>query len=369
MFSYCAPYAISALLLISLDVDIKNQNIPVPETAIHAEQLALKARREIKTAEMTINSSLQILGQDKPVLTEYKLSFDDNKMRVDSFLIQENEGNKADLKKKVVFTPDYFIDYTPGLSQNGRLLAVRYLQNATADQDQLQNRRMNVFDPKLIGIVPFSLASLYAFSLDETLGRPDRTQSSITETDYEGSKTWKIEYTRKDGIVARLWIVPSMNFSVVRSEQDNSASDGDFTDIMQCTMSQSENNLWYPEKVNYKRVVSTGVYAGKTVEEEQLEITNVKLNSKLDPEVFSMASMDIPSGRQIFEYPSNPQGGRIWDGNKIIVPESKAPRPVAKKSADGSSMKWFLISINLSILAAILIIFLFRRIKNNTTNA
>jgi len=272
------------------------------------------------------------------------------------------------LLKRIVFTPDIFIDYTPRLTKNKRLLAVRYLQNPKADPDQVENRRMNVFDPRLIGVVPYSLASLHAFSLDETLGRPDRTESSIEQVDYEGMPAWKIGYTRQDDIVVRLWIVPSMNFSVVRSEQDNVASDGEFTDITISTMHKTENEIWFPESVDYQRIMKTGDYAGQTVEEETLEITELKLNTKIDPDNFSMISMEIPAGRSIFEYPPHPNGGRIWNGKKIVQSAKKDPLVPAQPKETGN--KWlFLISVNFALIAAFLIVYLFYKAKKDSTSS
>jgi hypothetical protein len=206
-------------------------------------------------------------------------------------------------------------------------------------------------------------SSLYAFSVDRCLTRPDRGECSLSEVDLDGQAALLIAYQRKDDVPVRMWIIPSMNFSVVRVEEDGVAPEGRFTDRVRATMRQfDEGGVWFPSRVDYERTLDDRV-----VEREVLEVTSARFNNAVDPKMFGPETMNIPAGTGVLEHPPNPAGSRTWDGNELVVKKSKrAPINEPDVPVLRNRMWPVVISVNLAGIAVASMILLYRRSRDRS---
>ncbi len=131
----------------------------------------------------------------------------------------------------MVVTERDFIYHSEAAGPDGRGIAVRWEKI-----DENYSRSPEWFDPRLIGIMPIGSPALSNFEadLELLLMRPDRGSCSVVSEMLSGQRTSRVEYTREDGVIIRMWIASNKGPSIVRAESQFAHRDGEVLDFMQC---------------------------------------------------------------------------------------------------------------------------------------
>ena len=150
------------------------------------------------------------------------------------------------------------------------------------------------------------------------------------------------------------WIAPDQHYSVIRAEREGVHPKGSrIGDSIQCKLKQYEaGGVWFPETVVYQRRVD-----GELRMEEVTTVKEAEFNIDLNPNVFTLAGMDVPAGTSVLETPSHSDGTRMWDGSKL-VPKGGGP---LEPPEPPSSARWLAISVSLAVAAAVLFVVYWRR--------
>jgi hypothetical protein len=187
----------------------------------------------------------------------------------------------------------------------------------------------------VFGLVPTPSLVLFHHRIDSILGEMNRTKPALERARWKEHDCYIIRYTNlmKSKPKVAIWVVPSMDHSVVRIEVESS-SDGDHskTWIESDLKRYGKAGIWYPTSCTYANYKN-----GNLHQRELIEISEATLNEPIAPDTFRMIGMDIPPGTPV-SGSALPPRRHLWDGRAIVrqampaVPESPPPQSSANRS-------------------------------------
>jgi hypothetical protein len=211
-----------------------------------------------------------------------------------------------------------------------------------------------IADPRLIGMVAMNYPNLIHYHLNSELGRTDRDVPSIGAEMHDGLECWRVEHSRVNGAVTRLWIAPSQGYSVVRIETEFTDGAHRIIDSVHCNLvNYDQQGLWFPKGSHYERSID-----GEIVEMEECQLIVHHLNLPVEKSTFALAGLGIPAGTPITRIPSDFRGSLVWNGREA-VPRSLLSAPGVP--AGGWRASLGLASAGLALVAALAVVVYSRR--------
>ena len=321
------------------------------------ESDALEERLRIQSGQFEISSTHAMKALRIPIESNYRIYFSGSKVRIDR-TVQPHNGLPLEARKQVL-TDEHFLDHIGGEASNGKKYAVVVAHNEGKPNDVYSKRKREVFDPRMIGIVPIDLGAIYAFTASSYLTRPDRESMTESDVDHKGVPARQVDFKLKQGDSVRVIIVPAYGNGVVEITMFAESDEGPYIDKCQMELKEWQKSIWFPEKVEYTRE-----FGGEIVERESLVIKNAVLNESVDDSIFAPEGLDLPAGTGFHEHPPRIEGARLWDGEKLramtnrdLATMSKAETGPLKKPR---TFRWF-IATNLAAFGVAAGYFAFRK--------
>jgi hypothetical protein len=150
-----------------------------------------------------------------------------------------------------------------------------------------------------------------------------------------------------------VWVVPAWGDSVVKVQIAGVPGGQTLVDRVETEVAQvGADGVWFPTVCTYTRLL------GGELEYRQVAKIEVKsLNRPIDPRVFTLAGMDLPSPIPVITEKSTPEKPVVmWDGTKLVdatpytrpAHPSVVPRPVAA----GAFRAWLWVASELAAVIA-----------------
>jgi hypothetical protein len=217
----------------------------------------------------------------------------------------------------------------------------------------LRSMPVVVVDPKRVGFVPFSLFGTWRNTLDIFVGRPERQNSAVSKTTFNGQDCSLVEYTGLHGERVKIWIAPGLGYNVTRLAIAGIApQDGvPWKTILESKIAQwGSKKVWYPSSYVFERA-----RGGKIQEKEEVIVTRASLNEPIDPKVFTLAGLDLLegiaiSGSAVKQAP--PGKENVWLKGQIrqLTVQGSPARPPAPQAREPQRLRGWLVIV--SVLAA-----------------
>ena len=194
-------------------------------------------------------------------------------------------------------------------------------------------RNLFLIDPRVLGLMATTAGVLHPYQLDSILATTDRTPPTLEKNKWNGKDAFIVRFEAKSGpkIKYALWIVPSMDYSVVQSAKESEDGSGTkYASILKCEMEKyGKPGTWFP-----KSYAAEDVSVGKTLWREKMELSDVTINEPLPANTFKLAGMNIPVGWPIYGSALPDKRKRYkWDGSKIVESDSPKAKDQPKSSS------------------------------------
>jgi hypothetical protein len=314
------------------------------------EKAALDARRAIVRGEMEMDSSIWTFPSAERKLvyqTRKKLWFDGDKTRTDT--IYQLAGNYREVQ---CIADAWFTSWSSQVL-SGRSIVMRRLALKSNDLDIGDVQ----IDPRAMGMAPRDSPNLVHHHLESFIARPDRKAPTIRKESLDSIDCWRIEYLDFDGFTVRYWIAPSLGHNVMRMDFSFRNQEIPYVDSVRCDVRKHESSgIWFPVSCHYQRHEDD-----KLTVEEKLTLHILRLNSEVDPSVFTIKAMDIRPGITIFQDPPDPRGETYWNGSDIVPHQVRSPVVASKARALKESQTRFWIAA--ALLGVISLLALLRYYK------
>src|SRR5579875_439268 len=302
------------------------------------EARVLQARREIKHGKIVIEARYIKFPQNavyESLLQVFTLIFDPERTRWEWEAL--SPSGKVEYFMKHVLTPKRAIKYTPVSIEVG-----------SPGKDE--RRRMHLFDPRVLGLAPSSLETLYGFGMEDCLLRPDRKLVSYEDAKEGGVDCKKAVFSFSHDATAErvsLWYSVPEGGNVRRIECEK---------VINKTLNKWELFVdlsllkhpvgWFPKKCHFRR------FEGRDVVDEQvMEVKFVDFDSPVGDSSFGISTLGIPEGARVIEdfRPRTYSGGRLVDASSVDL--TKAP---LRRGPKGLGIRLSVVAILLLIAAVIL---------------
>jgi hypothetical protein len=228
----------------------------------------------------------------------------------EGWYIEQSVLNPSDVNKSVTFSP---------LSNTLKAGSARF---SGIDLRLLGMTRFpypNLIDTKVKGSSP-------PLSVFED---PEYSKFQLVSTTQQGALLVKCTSTI-NGAVVICKIDPSLGYSVTEMTATHHGKNGVVAsfEMTSSGIKQYDQNVWFPSLINSKWMAD-----GKTVIEETYSITLHSCNKRLDPTVFSFASMNFVNGTRV-RVPGDfsPDQKLIWNG-KVVPTSSLANKQLEQFSS------------------------------------
>ena len=176
-------------------------------------------------------------------------------------------------------------------------------------------------DPRALGLIPFPFLNCYGKPLDTLIGRPNR--SNVRGERAGDREEVTIEFDASPTLRARARVEPAKGDVVTRVEWLTVGPDGKTgaaTWTLETTYKEVRRaGAWFPAEFTY-----TETAGGKETERHQGRVTEVFLNDRVDPGLFTIAGLGLPPGTVINHVPP---GGDLmeWTGTKLKLFDPRKP--------------------------------------------
>jgi hypothetical protein len=284
------------------------QAVPLP-TVEELETRVLTARKRIVRGELVIDAR-DVGGRKAPPPTEHRLWFDGDKRR-DDCRKQAREGwPLREIRCRNCPTANNSIRYDDEPAKTSGVNSVQMLPMKDPN-----NEWYDVLDARGLGLVPRSVAGLARDRMDNLLGRPDRTNLRVSSQTWKGQQCYRIDFDLPKRVTGEVWVVPAWGDSVVKVQIAGVPGGQTLVDTVETEVAPvGADGVWFPTVCTYTRLL------GGELEYRQVAKIEVKsLNQPIDPRVFTLAGMDLPSPIPVITQKSTPEKPvAMWDGTKLV---------------------------------------------------
>ncbi len=174
-----------------------------------------------------------------------------------------------------------------------------------------KKRSTEVFDPRLLGLVPSMSVMLHHRQLESYLERPDRKNTKVRKDIWQGLDCFVLTIDNERGNHYEYWIIPSRSFGTVRSQVESDFKGTALKSSVTTELQQvGKLGIWFPLECVYEDSLGT---------KEVLRVKQISLNEPIADDVFSLAGMSITPGTVIDgETPNGKQELMTWTGKELI---------------------------------------------------
>jgi hypothetical protein len=287
-----------------------------------------------------------------------KIWFSGKNMRIEKQQFAPLIGRDADGEpstEKYVFTPDAYYSYDNMITDRGaRLMA----DMGSPDQESGSVNWLKMF--RLYGMLPTYVSGLNQDHLDILLGK-DLLAGRVRPVSHDGLEAIEIVYELTGGRTDTFTIVPSMGFSIVRTELLSvhpAKKTEPILSVITSELQQHEGGVWFPSLITFTLRVNE-----KVLSEEVVTFENADFGHRPDTELFTLASLRMPPGLEVHDHKA--QEVLDWDGEKLV----SAQTPPPSDPEAGARRFWFYTSLVTGILGAAFVAFLVLRPRRSTQNS
>jgi hypothetical protein len=159
-------------------------------------------------------------------------------------------------------------------------------------------------------------------------------QSQVSLTEYEGMKSWLIDYAPFNRQIVRVWILPDRGFSVVKIECTSSSANGQHhAQTTTVSTYKQFQTIWFPEVVEFSYTLN-----GELHNHERITVREAVFNLPISVDAFNISAMNLAKGRPVLA-PGNV--GMEWDGSKLVSQVAEQPR--INVAAETTTSTWLLV--------------------------
>jgi hypothetical protein len=302
------------------------------------EARVLQARRQIKHGKIVIEVRCIKFPQNaeyESLLQVFTLVFDPVRTRWEWKAL--SPSGKVEYFMKHVLTPKRAIKYTPVSIEVG-----------SPGKDE--RRRMQLFDPRVLGLAPAPLDILYGYGMEDYLLRPDRKLVSYEDAKEGGVDCKKAVFSFSPGAMAwkvSLWYSIPEGGNVRRIESERLIN----KTLNKWQLSTDLSVLkqpagWFPKRLHFRRFEGRNL-----VDEQTMEVKFVDFDSPVGDSSFNISTLGIPEGSRVIEdfRPKTYSGGRLVDASSVDL--TKAP---LRRGPKGIGIRLSVAAILLLVAAVIL---------------
>lgn len=168
------------------------------------------------------------------------------------------------------------------------------------------------FDPRLLGFLPDPFVLLRHGRLDGVVAATDRTQLRGAQEKLDGTDCWVARFEKKGGAIrGAIWYDPQKGYQPIRFEFESPTRDQIVRSVQAVTL-QRVGDVWYPKTLRFTRHLGQ-----RLVQQETVEVTQVRINEPIQPEVFTLRGIGIPEGT-VFGIPSRRPESWAWTGSRLV---------------------------------------------------
>lgn len=300
------------------------------------ERRAVDARTAVRTLTATVvrtGPGVQVKGISKDASAQVKVWVDGDRVRAD--VVRPDSGYPP--KTRVVECRNcgssgqgiVYVDarpYTSSVFKIGRA--------GSRPLDYACNwRNIGYYQHELVISGRHSISAIFTTS--------DRGPVSVVREPYQHSECWVLRWKQRDGTRRECWIDPARGNNVVRFRAVNDVDGRDFTsEVTSDVQPVAESGIWFPSRVRFEQRSK-----GQLGDHETLELSDVRANEPIPPEVFTLSGFGVREGAP-FASPDGSASG-VWSNGKLgpFTPPRRAPTPsrrcrLARRPTGGSTRGW-----------------------------
>lgn len=185
-----------------------------------------------------------------------------------------------------------------------------------------------ITDPRLLGLQPVPFGILHSCEYQEFVASPIRSSTEAEDSSLDDVPVRLVTY-RNEGVTARMWIAPSRNWNLLKSEIDAPGRD---RVTLVCELAQFDG-IWFPKKITFEEFDTKG----NPVERNVSTIVKAKFNLDVS-ERLTIADMEPVKGSMIIDAGKPGTVLGQWDGEEV-VPLS-FPKTSADMTAEPARRSW-----------------------------
>lgn len=243
-------------------------------------------------------------------LGRFSYYMDAKSTRIDRSYAESNSPAKR-ITATDVTTDSSNITWNDKPGSTGSYRSVMFREGKLAAVQTSKQRLPNLL---LIGLVPASFQNYVYYNLESYIGNGDRNDLKITP-DLRNDKLLKISYVTKFGLNVYYVVDTDKDFSVI--ELNLLADDGKQRrehSVLSTLSQDKKTGLWFPNECMFEEKLN-----GSLVMAQNLHVVIESINQTVDPRMFQLAGLNLPSGVGVTRLTSDTDksGSYVWDGTLL----------------------------------------------------
>ena len=251
------------------------------------------------------------------------------------------------------------LTWSDKLSNSGGHLSVMLSHGKVAKEANATKKLPNVL---LVGFAPDSFSNYVYYNLESFIGNKGRTEVTL-EIDPANPDVKVVRYLSDNG--ARVSYKVDMlkgNTPIFLSVDTNSEGKRYLSEVESTLAQDSSSGIWFPSDVHFRQVSADLLDA-----RQDLTVKVHSINRPIDPSVFTLATMGVPEGTTVTQFPSSPgdTGRYFWDGSEIARRDNLGRVVSTKQESQGRPLVWSILLASGVILTAVAGGVLWRNFRRN----
>lgn len=301
-----------------------------------AEIAALDARREIQSGHMLLEY-FHLSGSGVPTSTIFEFYFDGDRhflKKVDQGLQEAYPASVVPSTTRTIKTPEAIMSHRVDNNFQGRRFAAfvddrarieAVVQKQPELREHLELESELVFDPRLIGMAPFSIGRFYKKRLDSYLCGPRMGEPKVQHVAVQSQTLAHLTIDRSSDERFEAWIDETRGFVPVRMKLTTGNSEDEVIQIetMEADVEQFRDGLgvrWFPSHLSFTLQSRAGDVT-TVLECEEILVLSAEFNFPVPEHRFTLKALDLPENTLIIHRPDP-----ILNGQRPAEPPFTGPR-------------------------------------------
>lgn len=303
------------------------------------ELRAIQRRQEIRSGHVRLVSSIS--GGTSVAVRE--IWFDGGAWRCDTDRNGPAPGGPL-WRHCIANGKEFFWDYDA--PPPGGYVAPRLMDTAAPGHKHF----MPPLDVRMLGFsTNDSWNTAHDTNLNVVIGREDRQSATRNEVVVNERRLVEVAYERRNGVRFVIQLDPQRDYCPVLIHLTAGDDDNLRESIARCELRLHEpSQFWFPSLHESERRLN-----GETVEQHRCEIEVLSLNEPIDPQVFSMAAMELPVGNPVLvahASPDAPIEEMVWNGTELVPSAHFVSAPL--QAEGGGNAKFLGLAVLLALAGA-----------------
>ena len=307
------------------------------------EQRILDQKRSIKSCHFLVDSKIWTWkpNEDKTLTFVHhsELWFDENQ-----------DSIRYDLTRPSPSGPDMGHSPTRKVLVRSKGQIIRWWQDPThvampvelfdAASSKTKQQQIEIPHPRVIAMAPANFLNLVNFTLQSFVGRSSRSDVKTSREERDGVIYIHVSFIAFQGMNVDYWVRPDQDYTVhkIRVGKDDKLD----SEVWAVYEKEAKSGIWFPVKSVYSRFKK-----GNLIEQEELLISGININTEIDSKVFTPQGFEAPPETKIVDL-DNLKRGRD---------ESQMVRKANKIETDEQGSHSLVGPVSLAVLGMLLITF------------